>query len=58
MKPVRLVLAAAFAVLAFDLGRALVTHQGVGVAEWIIGVALVVLLAGGAATYGRRSRRA
>jgi len=57
MKPMRLVVAAALAVLSFDVGHALFTHNSVGALEWVVGAAVVVLLALIAASYGRRSFR-
>jgi hypothetical protein len=57
MKPMRLVVAAALAVLSFDVGHALFTHNSVGALEWVVGAAVVVLLALIAASYGRRSLR-
>jgi hypothetical protein len=43
------------AAAAFSLGRALVTHDGVGVIEYIVGIALVALLGIGALRAGRRA---
>lgn len=42
------------AAAAFSLARALVTHSGVGPLEYVVGVALVVLLAAAALRAGRR----
>jgi hypothetical protein len=43
--------------LAFDLARALVTHDGVGPFEYAVGVALVALLAAAAARFARHGVR-
>jgi hypothetical protein len=43
------------AAAALDLGRALVTHRGVGPIEWIVGAAGVALLVAAAFHYSRRS---
>ena len=43
------------AAAAFSLGRALVTHDGVGVLEYVVGIALVALLGIGALRAGRRA---
>ena len=43
------------AAAAFSLAQALVTHDGVGPIEYVIGVALVVLLAAAALRAGRRA---
>ena len=53
-------LVAAGLLLAAALGlvRALVTHDGVGRLEWVVGVVLVAALAAGAARSARRSIRA
>jgi|tagenome__1003787_1003787.scaffolds.fasta_scaffold16683974_2 membrane protein DedA with SNARE-associated domain len=45
------------AAAAFSLGRALVTHDGVGALEYIVGIALVALLGIGALRAGRRAIR-
>ena len=41
----------------FSLARALVTHDGVGPVEYLVGVALVALLVGAAFRAGRRAVR-
>lgn len=43
------------AAAAFSLARALVTHDGVGPIEYVVGIALVALLAVGAFRAGSRS---
>jgi hypothetical protein len=43
------------AAAAFSLGRALVTHDGVGLLEYTVGIALVVLLGVAALRAGRRA---
>ena len=43
------------AAAAFSLGRALVTHDGVGPFEYLVGIALVVVLAAAAVRAGRRA---
>jgi uncharacterized membrane protein len=43
--------------MAFDLARALATHDGVGPAEWLIGLGLVAALAAMAFGSLRRSFR-
>ena len=45
------------AAAAFSLGRALATHDGVGILEYIVGIALVALLGIGALRAGRRAIR-
>jgi hypothetical protein len=50
-----LIWAGLLAVAAFSLGKALVTHDGVGPFEYVVGIVLVVLLAGGAFRAGRRA---
>jgi membrane protein DedA with SNARE-associated domain len=40
---------------AFSLGRALATHDGVGPFEYVVGIALVALLAAAAVRAGRRA---
>jgi hypothetical protein len=45
------------AAAAFSLARALATHDGVGVIEYVVGVALVVVLAAAAFRAGRRAVR-
>jgi hypothetical protein len=45
------------AAAAFSLARALVTHDGVGPIEYLVGVALVALLAAAALRAGRRAVR-
>ena len=49
-----LIWAGILAAVTFSLGRALVTHDGVGPLEYLVGIALVVLLAGAAFRAGRR----
>jgi hypothetical protein len=55
MKLRPLIWAGILAAVAFSLGRALVTHDGVGAIEYVVGIALVVLLAGAAFRAGRRA---
>jgi hypothetical protein len=43
------------AAAAFSLGRALVTHDGVGALEYVVGIALVVGLSVAALRAGRRA---
>jgi hypothetical protein len=43
--------------MAFSLARALATQDGVGPLEYIVGIALVVVLAGAALRAGRRAVR-
>jgi hypothetical protein len=50
-----LIWAGILAAVTFSLGRALVTHDGVGPLEYLVGIALVVLLAGAAFRAGRRA---
>jgi hypothetical protein len=50
-----LILGLLFAAAAFSMGRALVTHDGVGVLEYVLGTALVVLLGIAAFRQGRRA---
>jgi hypothetical protein len=45
------------AAAAFSLAQALVTHDGVGPLEYVVGVVLVVLLAAAAFRAGRRAVR-
>ena len=54
MKLRPLIWAGILAAVTFSLGRALVTHDGVGPLEYLVGIALVVLLAGAAFRAGRR----
>jgi membrane protein DedA with SNARE-associated domain len=53
-----LIWALLLAAAAFSMGRALVTHDGVGAIEYLVGIALVVLLAVAAFRAGRRAVRA
>jgi hypothetical protein len=55
MKVRPLIWAGLLAAVAFSLARALVTHDGVGPLEYIVGIALVVVLAGAALRAGRRA---
>jgi hypothetical protein len=55
MKLRRLILPSLLAAAAFSLARALVTHDGVGPLEYVVGVALVALLAVAALSAGRRA---
>lgn len=55
MKLRPLIWAGILAVVMFWLGRALVTHDGIGPLEYLVGIALVVLLAGAAFRTGRRA---
>ena len=55
MKLRPLIWAGILAAVTFSLGRALVTHDGVGPLEYLVGIALVVLLAGAAFRAGRRA---
>jgi membrane protein DedA with SNARE-associated domain len=55
MKLRPLIWAGILAAVAFSLGRALVTHDGVGALEYVVGIALVVLLAGAALDACRRA---
>jgi hypothetical protein len=57
MKFFPLVVGLLAAVMAFDLGRALVTHSGVGVVEWAVGLGLVAVLVAAAVTFARQSLR-
>jgi hypothetical protein len=50
-----LLLGLLFAALAFSVGRALVTHDGVGAVEYVVGIALVALLGVAAIFEGRRA---
>jgi len=50
-----LIWAGILAAVTLSLGRALVTHDGVGPLEYLAGIALVVLLAGAAFRAGRRA---
>jgi len=50
-----LIWALLLAAAAFSLGRALATHDGVGVLEYVVGIALVALLGIGALRAGRRA---
>jgi membrane protein DedA with SNARE-associated domain len=58
MKLRPLIWALLLAAAAFSMGRALVTHDGVGAIEYLVGIALVVLLAVAAFRAGRRAVRA
>jgi len=51
----QLIWAGLLVAVAFSLARALVTHDGVGPLEYIVGIALVVVLAGAALRAGRRA---
>ena len=55
MKLRPLIWAGILAAVTLSLGRALVTHDGVGPLEYLVGIALVVLLAGAAFRAGRRA---
>ena len=55
MKFFPLVVGLLVAVMAFDLGRALVTHSGVGVVEWAVGLGLVVVLVVATVAFARQS---
>lgn len=55
MKLRPLLLGLLFAALAFSLGRALATHDGVGPLEYVVGVVLVALLGVAAFRQGRRA---
>jgi hypothetical protein len=55
MKLRPLIWAGILAAVAFSVGRALVTHDGVGALEYVVGIALVVLLAGAALSAARRA---
>ena len=55
MKLRPLIWAGLLVAVAFSLARALVTHDGVGPLEYIVGIALVVVLAGAALRVGRRA---
>jgi hypothetical protein len=50
-----LIWAGILAAVAFSVGPALVTHDGVGALEYVVGIALVVLLAGAALSAARRA---
>jgi len=50
-----LIWAGILAAVTLSLGRALVTHDGVGPLEYLVGIALVVPLAGAAFRAGRRA---
>ena len=50
-----LIWALLLAAAALSLGRALVVHDGVGLVEYVVGVALVVLLGVGSLRAGRRA---
>ena len=55
MKLRPLIWALLLAAAALSLGRALATHDGVGLLEYVVGIALVVLLGLGALRAGRRA---
>ena len=55
MKLRPLIWAGILAAVTLSLGRALVTHDGIGPLEYLVGIALVVLLAGAAFRAGRRA---
>ena len=55
MKLRPLIWAGVLVAVAFSLARALVTHDGVGRLEYVVGIALVVVLAGAALRAGRRA---
>jgi hypothetical protein len=57
MKLFPLILGLLLGAMAFDLGRALVTHSGVGPLEWVVGLGLLVALVLGVAGFARRSFR-
>ena len=57
MRLSRLVFAALLVFAAAALVRALVTHDGVGVVEYVVSVLLVLLLVGLALTTFRNARR-
>ena len=50
-----LILALLLAAVAFSLGRALVTHDGVGPLEYVVGIVLIALLVIAAFRHGRRA---
>ena len=52
-----LVCAALVAAMALSLAGALVTHDGVGPVEYVVGIALVALLALGSLRLGRQALR-
>ena len=56
MKKLPLVMALGMFALAFNVARALFVHEGVGPIEWIVGLALVGLLAYGTQHYARLAR--
>ena len=55
MKLRPLIWAGVLVAVAFSLARALATHDGVGPLEYVVGIVLVVLLAGAALRAGRRA---
>jgi len=57
MKLRPLIWAGLLVAMAFSLARALATQDGVGPLEYIVGIALVVVLAGAALRAGRRAVR-
>jgi membrane protein DedA with SNARE-associated domain len=57
MKLRPLIWAGLLVAMAFSLARALVTHDGVGPLEYIVGIAVVVVLAAAALRAGRRAVR-
>ena len=57
MKLRPLIWAGLLVAVAFSLARALATHDGVGPLEYVVGIVLVVLLAGAALRAGRRAVR-
>jgi hypothetical protein len=52
-------LAKAFILVAvgFSIARALLVHDGIGVVEWLVGVALIATLGVGAVHFARKSLR-
>jgi hypothetical protein len=46
------------AALAFDLARILITHDGVGPVEWIVGLVAIAVLVAGVIRVSRQSLRA
>ena len=57
MKPLPLIAGLVLIAATFDLGRALVTHSGVGPVEWVIGLGLIAVFAAGAMSFARQSFR-
>ncbi len=55
MKLRPLIWAGILAAVTFSLGRALVTHDGVGPLEYVVGIVLVALLGIAAFRQGRRA---